>query len=70
MSTYKQIASDVKERTGRTVKTCWIAHVKSLHGLTKRVSPNRINLDSRVHPCPEKWVGEIELSMRKFGDIS
>lgn len=25
MATYRQIADDVKSRTGRTVKTCWIA---------------------------------------------
>lgn len=70
MATYKQIANDVKIRTGKTVKSCWIAHVKSIHGLTKRLSPNRINRDSRVYPCPDKWMVEIEISLKKFGDIS
>ncbi len=69
MATYRQIAEDVKDRTGKTIKTCWIAHVESLHGLTKRISPNRISLDSRIYPCPDKWVVEIEISLKKFGDI-
>lgn len=69
MATYRQIADDVKSRTGRTVKTCWIAHVKSLHGLTRRVSPNRISTESRVHPCPDKWVAEIEQSLRNLGEL-
>jgi len=44
MATYRQIADDVKARTGKTVKTCWIAHVKSLHGLTRRVDlPPRLD---------------------------
>ncbi|EEU9360931.1 hypothetical protein C5P45_25720 [Escherichia coli] len=69
MATYRQIADDVKSRTGRTVKTCWIAHVKSLHGLTSRVSPNRISTESRVYPCPDIWVAEIEQSMRNLGEL-
>ncbi|CAK9883829.1 MAG: hypothetical protein XXXJIFNMEKO3_00203 [Candidatus Erwinia impunctatus] len=69
MATYRQIAEDVKSSTGGTMKTCWIAHVKSLHGLTRRMSPNRISAENRVHPCPEKWVAEIELSMRNLGEL-
>ncbi|GJK85990.1 hypothetical protein AF41_02066 [Citrobacter sp. MGH 55] len=48
MATYRQIADDVKSRTGKAVKTCWIAHVKSLHGLTRGVSPNRISAEKIV----------------------
>ncbi|WP_252099305.1 hypothetical protein [Escherichia coli] len=69
MATYRQIADDVKSRTGKAVKTCWIAHVKSLHGLTRRVSPNRISTESRVYPCPEKWVAEIEQSLRNLSEL-
>ncbi|EOU3148526.1 hypothetical protein ACNVFO_003608 [Yersinia enterocolitica] len=43
--------------------------VKSLHGLTRRVSPNRISIESRVYPCPDKWVAEIEQSMRNLGEL-
>lgn len=69
MATYRQIADDVKSRTGKTIKTCWIAHVKSLHGLTRRVSPNRISPISRVYTCPAKWVAEIEQSLRNLGEL-
>lgn len=69
MATYRQIADDVKSRTGKTVKTCCIAHVKSLHGLTRRISPNRIDPESRVYPCPEEWVAEIEQSLRNLGEL-
>lgn len=53
MATYRQIADDVKSWMGRAVQPCWIAHVKSWHGLTRRVSPSRINTESRVYPCPD-----------------
>ena len=33
MPTYRDIQEDVKKLHGRTVKTCWIAHVKELNGL-------------------------------------
>ncbi|BEC70004.1 hypothetical protein C3450_13725 [Escherichia coli] len=69
MATYRQIADDVKSRTERTVKTCWIAHVKSLHGLTRCVSPNRISNERRVYPGPEKWVAEIEQSLKNLGEL-
>jgi hypothetical protein len=69
MVTYRKIVDDVKSLTGKTVKTCWIAHVKSLHELTRRISPNRISTESRVYPCPEKWVAEIEQSLRNLGEL-
>jgi hypothetical protein len=40
MGTYKEIQEDIHKRYGRTVKTCWIAHVKELNGLKPRSSPN------------------------------
>lgn len=36
MLTYKQITECVRSKTGRTVKTCWIAEVKREMGLTAR----------------------------------
>ena len=67
MATYKQIQEDVRRRHGRTVKTCWIAHVKELNGLTLRQAPNRIAKSQRVVPCPESFRPLIEESMRHFG---
>ncbi|ATN00879.1 hypothetical protein [Proteus terrae] len=70
MATYKQIAEDVKKRTNKSVKTCHIAHVKSIHGLITRTASNRISIDKRVYPCPDKLIKEIEFTMRKFKMIS
>ncbi|EPJ0398807.1 hypothetical protein [Providencia rettgeri] len=66
MATYKQIAEDVKKRINKTVKSCHIAHVKSMHGLTTRTAPNRISINERVYPCPDELIKEIEFTMRKF----
>jgi hypothetical protein len=52
MPTYKQIQARVRAQTGRTPKTCWIAHVKADEGLTTRSAPNRISASERRHPCP------------------
>ena len=41
MPTYREIIECVRRRTGRTVKTCWIAEVKRELGLTTRVAWNR-----------------------------
>jgi hypothetical protein len=66
MATYRQIQDDIKERFGKTVKTCWIADVKASHGLTQRIAPNRISTSARVHPCPIAIRPVIEDSLRKF----
>lgn len=52
MATYKEIQYYIKEKKGYEPKTCWIAHMKEVCGLNPRVSPNRISLSSRNHPCP------------------
>ncbi len=67
VATYKQIQEDIKRRDGRTVKTCWIAHVKELNGLKPRKAPNRISPAKREVPCPEEFRPLIEASMRRFG---
>lgn len=66
MATYKQIQEYLKERHGRTYKSCWIAHVKSDYGLTKRQSPNRYDPNKRVHPCPEQYREHIESAFKHF----
>ena len=67
MATYKQIQEDVRGRHGRTVKTCWIAHVKAENGLPMRTASNRHTPDSRVYPCPVEVKPLIEDSMRRLG---
>ncbi|QMJ02108.1 hypothetical protein HVY04_02875 [Citrobacter freundii] len=70
MATYKEIIEDIRQKTGKTIHhPCWIAHVKEMHGLTKRQSHNRRDPSKRVKPCPVHWISEIELSLIKFGMI-
>ena len=54
MATYKQIVECVKHRTGRTVKTCWVAEVKRELGLTTRVAWNR-GQGAGAPPCPARY---------------
>ncbi len=67
MATYKEIQEDIRRRHGRTVKTCWIAHVKELNGLSLRRAPNRLSSSKRQVPCPIEVRPLIELSMRRLG---
>ena len=69
MITYKQIQEDVRKRYGRSVKTCWIAHVKELNGLNPRIAPNRYSPLERKNPCPQHIRPLIEESMRRLGVI-
>lgn len=41
MATYKDIQSYIKLNYDCTVKTCWIAHMKSICGLPVRQAYNR-----------------------------
>ncbi len=67
MATYKQIQEDIRARHNRTVKTCWIAHVKELNGLPVRVAANRYTKDQRQVPCPGELRPIIEASMKRLG---
>ena len=67
MATYEMIQDDVRNRHGRHVKTCWIAHVKEINGLPLRPAPNRRPGAERKHPFP-KWARPlIEDSMQRGG---
>lgn len=66
MATYKEIQQAVKEAHGFVPKTCWIAHILSDHGLTKRQSPNRIDTTSRKYPCPAEKRQAIEQTMKRL----
>ena len=70
MATYQEIQQDIKKRNGRSVKTCWIAHVKELNGLHPRIAPNRHSKIKREVPCPHKVRPLIEASMRRLGMLS
>ena len=67
MPTYTQIHEYVQTRYGRTVKTCWIAHVKELKGLPLRRAHNRMLGTGRANPCPDWARPMTEDAMRHFG---
>jgi hypothetical protein len=69
MASYEQISKWVRASSGRTPKTCHIAHVKADFGLTQGIAPNRQNAASRVHPCPDYLRPHIEAALRHFGMI-
>ena len=54
MSTYPEIANQVRAIGGGCVKTCWIADVKAQYGLTRGPAANRLNSSSRANPCPDQ----------------
>ncbi len=66
MATYKQIQEFLKNKHNRAFKSCWIAHVKSDYGLTKRQSPNRYDPNKRVHPCPDEFRENVEDALKHF----
>jgi hypothetical protein len=68
MATYREIQSWLRNNRQLSVKTCYIAHVKSMHGLITRTAPNRQG-ENRVHPCPENRIADIEAAFRHFGMI-
>ena len=65
--TYKKIQEDIKKNFNKSVKICWIAHVKELHGLPMRTAWNRTDSNKRKYPCPDEIKPLIEDSLRKFG---
>ncbi|MEF2547513.1 hypothetical protein VQ045_10120 [Aurantimonas sp. E1-2-R+4] len=67
MATYKQIQQYVKATNGFTPKTCWIAHVRSDHGMTTRQAANRYAANRRAHPCPPEKRQAIEDALRVLG---
>ncbi|OOV83835.1 hypothetical protein [Acinetobacter sp. ANC 5600] len=63
MATYKQIQEFIKGKHGITAQPCWIAHVKSEHGVAMR--SNRQGKE-RVKPCPEKHRDKVEEALKHF----
>ena len=68
MGTYKQIQDWVRQQYGFVPKTCWIAHVKHISGLSMRQAPNRKGKE-RVYPCPPEKIEPIRTALRYFGMI-
>ncbi len=68
MAPYREIQLWVRQRFGFVPQTCWIAHVKEIHGLPKRTSWNREGPE-RVKPCPPEKRPAIEAAFKHFGMI-
>ncbi len=69
MATYKQIQKYVKNKYGKTVKSCWIAHVKEMSGLHPRVSSRRYDPKVRQVPCPPEKIKLIQEAMQYLAMI-
>jgi hypothetical protein len=66
MATYREIQERVKVTHGFTPKTCWIADVKTAHGLTRSQASNRLDANRREQPCPSDKRPAIEAALRHF----
>jgi hypothetical protein len=67
MATYGEIATWLQEHYGwPSTESCWIAHVKELHGLPRRPAHNRRG-PKRVKPCPPQRQAAIEAAFRALG---
>ena len=66
--TYHQAQKIYKKRYRKTVKTCWIADIKSKHGKTTRKAPNRISKKPK-YPCPDDVHPKLEKILKELGMI-
>ncbi|PYD74999.1 hypothetical protein [Novacetimonas pomaceti] len=66
MATYQQVQDWIRARDGFAAKSCWIAHILSDHGKTRRQANNRIDPNQRKHPCPPEKRPVIEAALRHF----
>ena len=69
VATYREIIDHVRQTDGFVAQTCWIADVKAAHSLTRGASPNRIDPDRKVKPCPPQKRAAIEKALSHFGMI-
>ena len=60
MDTYKEVQDYITKTYDKTVKTCWIAHVKEINGLIDK-NPNR------KYPCPNEYISIIEEALKYIG---
>ena len=67
MATYKEIQEHVRRNQGFTPKTCWIADVKELSGVSTRPVHNRGA--TRKYPCPPNKRAVIATALSHFGVI-
>jgi len=63
--TYKQAQIVYEKRYDSTVKTCWIADIKSKNGKTRMKAPNRIGKNPK-YPCPKEIRPKLEKILKEL----
>ncbi|MBL3518946.1 hypothetical protein H0A43_00470 [Arcobacter lanthieri] len=48
LPTYKMVQEDIKSKYNITIKTCWIAHVKEMYGLIKKILIENILVQNNI----------------------
>ncbi len=66
--TYAKAQAAYLKQHGRTVKTCWIAHIKRDHNATTRRASNR-GSGKVKHPCPPEIYPKLEKILKELGMI-
>jgi len=61
--TYKAIQTEYRRLYNKTIKSCWIAHVKREMKLTTRMAYNRLKPDAVKYPCEDP---EIRARIRQI----
>jgi hypothetical protein len=69
MTTYQDVAREVKASAGFVPKTCWIAHVLELLGVKLRHASNRISPAEKNYPCPPEKMNAIIAALYKLGRV-
>ena len=66
--TYKKVQDEYHEQHGRTVKSCWIAHIKRDHNATTHRAYNR-GPGKVKYPCPPEIYPKLEKIIKKHNMI-
>ena len=66
-TSYRRIKEIVKQNTGLSVSSLYIAQVKEAYGIKERDCYNRGNGSGRVPQCPEAKRAAIEDALREVG---
>ncbi len=63
--TYKQLQDKYRRQHGRSVKSCWIAHIKRDHGKTLRRAHNRGRGQAK-YLCPPSIYPKLKSIMKQY----
>ncbi|MCL2775289.1 MAG: hypothetical protein FWD71_18370 [Oscillospiraceae bacterium] len=66
MATIKEIQDYTKAQSGFVPKSCWIAHVKEICGLSPKTAHNRKEINVRQNPYPIEKIDAIKDALRYY----